>query len=320
MPDPQYELELVVFEDDQSKIPFNLDSSHDTIWASQQQMAELFGRDVNTISEHLTRIFREGELDEATVSRKFRVTAKDGRNYSVLHYNLDTILSVGYRVSSKKATKFRQWASKILRAYIVDGYALNEARLADDTNALQKLAAQVRKLRSGEKQIYEAVRDCFKISSSDYDSQSAETRNFYATLQDKFLYAITGMTSAQVIMERADHREDFMGLTSTKSGSPTVADATIGKNYLVSDELYGLHILCEQFLLFAESAAVRGKTLTMAALSKAFDELIKVQGHPVFQGYKSALRAVAEKHARKELEAYRQRVRLENTAKTKKLK
>jgi hypothetical protein len=274
-------------------------------------MATLFGRDTKTINYHLKTIFQEGELEEASVISKFEITAEDGKKYKTLHYNLDAILAVGFRASSRKAIKFRKWASSVLRAYIVEGYALNEARLADDTNALQKLAAQVRRLRSGEKVIYEKVRECFRIVASDYSASSPHTKSFYARLQDSFLYAITGQTSAQVILARADHRQDLMGLTSTKSGYPTLADATIGKNYLATNELYGLHILCEQFLLFAESAAVRGKTLTMTALSKAFDDLLKVQGHPVFQGYKTALRAIAEKHARKELGAYKQRMRLE---------
>ena len=206
-----------------------LDTDRDTIWASTEQMSKLFGRNSRTITEHVRNIFREGELDEASVTRKFRVTATDGRNYMVLHYNLDVIPSVGYRVSSRQATKFRQWATDVLKRYIIQGYALDERRLDEDPDALRKLAADVRTLRTKEKNIYQAVRECFKISSSDYEQNATETRSFYAKLQDKFTYAITGQTSSQVILDRADGLKGFMGLTSTISGRPTKADATVGK-------------------------------------------------------------------------------------------
>lgn len=310
--------ELVTFQDTAGNVPLQLDSFHDTIWATQAEIGALFDKDIRTIGEHIKTIFKEGELDEASVIRKFRRTAKDGKHYSTLHYNLDVILSVGYRVSSKRATKFRKWASGILKSYLVSGYALNEARLSNDPNALHKVAAEVRRLRSGEKQIYESVRECFKISSSDYSSKSIYTKRFYAKLQDKFLYAITGETAAEIVLHRANRNVDLMGLTSTKSGTPTLADARIGKNYLVTDELYLLHILCEQFLLFAESRAIQGKEITMSELSEKFDDLLLLQGHSVFAEYKSYLRDRAEQHARLELEAYKQRARLERQARKRK--
>jgi hypothetical protein len=313
-PQFQLKLETVSFSGDADLGPvenLTLDAERDTIWANTDQMSKLFGRKTNTIIEHLQNIFREGELDQATVARKFRVTAKDGRNYSVLHYNLDTILSVGYRVSSKQATKFRQWATEILKRYIVQGYALDERRLDNDPSALRRLAADVRTLRTKEKNIYQAVRECFKISSSDYQPNAQETKSFYAKLQDKFTFAITGQTSSQVILDRADGLKDFMGLTATSHGRPTKADATIGKNYLDPDELYALHLLCEQFLLFAESKAIRGHELTMAGMSEKFDELLAVQGYPVFSEYGDYLKAAAIKHAEHELDVYRHRMQLE---------
>lgn len=289
----------------------NFDPDRETIWASIEQMSKLFGRAPNTITEHIRNIFKEGELDEASVARKFRVTAKDGKNYSVLHYNLDVVLSVGYRVSSRQATKFRQWATDTLKKYILQGYAINERRLEEDPHALKRLAAEVRALRTKEKNIYQAVRDCFKISSSDYDPASPRTKSFYAKLQDKFTYAITGETAAEIVLKRADGMKDFMGLTSTKSGHPTKADATVGKNYLQPDELYALHILCEQFLLFAESRAIRGQELTMQEMDEKFDQLLEVQGYPVFSEYGAYLKDAAVKHAERELEVYRQRMKIE---------
>ena len=310
----EFNLEVISFSGDSDLGPVDnltLDPERDTIWANNEQMAALFGRSAKTINEHLRNIFRDGELDEATVSRKFRITAKDGRNYSVLHYNLDVILSVGYRVSSKQATRFRQWATDILKRYIVQGYALDERRLDQDPSALRRLAADVRTLRTKEKNIYQAVRECFKISSTDYLPNAEETKSFYAKLQDKFTFAITGQTSAEVIIERADGLKDFMGLTSSTSGRPTKADATVGKNYLDPDELYALHLMCEQFLLFAESKAIRGHELTMAELSAKFDELLAVQGYAVFSEYGSYLRGAAIAHAEHELDVYRHRMKLE---------
>lgn len=288
-----------------------LDPDRETMWANTEQMAKLFGRNPKTINEHLRNIFKEGELDEASVARKFRITAKDGKNYSVLHYNLDVVLSVGYRVSSKQATKFRQWATDTLKKYILQGYAINERRLEEDPTALKRLAAEVRALRTKEKNIYQAVRDCFKLSSADYDPQSPHTRSFYAKLQDKFTYAITGETSAQIVLSRADGMKDFMGLTSTTSGRPTKKDAVVGKNYLNSDELYALHILCEQFLLFAESKAIRGQPLTMQEMDEKFDQLLEVQGYPVFSEYGAYLKQAALQHAERELEVFRQRMKIE---------
>jgi hypothetical protein len=249
----QGELELIHYEALGCASDFRLDPSNETVWATQQQIAAVFGIAENTVTGHLKNIFKEGELDESAVSRRFRATGKDGKVYNYLHYSLDAILSVGYRVSSKRATAFRRWATQTLKDYIVQGYALDEARLRNDPRALRELAAKVRTLRSGELQIYQAVREAFKIGSADYDKDSQHTRSFYAKLQDKFLYAITGKTASEIILERADGKSPNMGLTSIGNKKVVLTDAKIGKNYLDGDELYALHILCEQFLLFIES-------------------------------------------------------------------
>ncbi|NIA72367.1 virulence RhuM family protein [Pelagibius litoralis] len=313
--------ELVHYDgsEEAGEVDLGLDPVRDTMWASIEQMSQLFGRKPNTITEHVRNIFREGELDEASVARKFRVTAKDGKSYSILHYNLDVIISVGYRVSSREATKFRQWATGVLKAYITEGYALNESRLIDDPTSLKKLASDVRRLRTDEKNIYQSVRDTFKLAASDYNSRSTKTRSFYAKLQDKFTYAITGSTSAEIVVNRADGMKDFMGLTSTRSGRPTKQDAKVGKNYLNPDELYGLHILCEQFLLYVESRAIAGQELTMEELNRKFDELLKVQGYPVFKEYKSYLVKKAKVHAEREFEVYRQRMHIRDQRRPKSL-
>ena len=195
----QVEFELVRFDGENAPVDLNFDWSHETVWATQKQVADLFGVERSVVTKHLANIFDSGELErEATCANFALVRLVGGRQVSrdVEHYNLDVILSVGYRVSSAKATEFRKWATQTLRRYITDGYALNESRLRSDPNALRDLAAQVRALRSEERTIYEAVRDCFKVASIDYDKDSPKVRSFYAKLQDKFQL---NMIDAQLI-------------------------------------------------------------------------------------------------------------------------
>ena len=296
----QLDLELVRFNGENAPVDLNFDWSHETVWATQRQIADLFGIQVPAVSKHLTNIFESGELDPlATVSKMEIVRLEGGRSVAreVEHYNLDVILSVGYRVSSVKATEFRKWATQTLRQYVTDGFALNEARLRSDPNALRDLAAQVRALRSEERTIYEAVRDCFKVAAIDYDKDSPKVRAFYAKLQDKFLFAITGKTASELILERADAAKHNMGLTTTKGKLPAKADTTVGKNYLQRDEIYVLHILCEQFLLYAESRAIRGKSMTMDDLASKLDDLLRTNDYAVFPGYRDFLKDRAMEHA-----------------------
>jgi hypothetical protein len=303
----QIEMELVRFDGQNAKIDLNFDWSHETVWATQRQIADLFDVNVPAVSKHIANIFDSGELDpQATVSKMEIVRLEGGRNVSrdVDHYNLDVILSVGYRVSSTKATAFRKWATQTLRRYITDGFALNESRLRSDPNALRDLAAQVRALRSEERTIYEAVRDCYKVASIDYDKDSPKVRSFYAKLQDKFLFAITGKTASELILERADAGKHNMGLTSTKGSVPVKADTVVGKNYLGRDEIYVLHILCEQFLLYAESRAIRGKSMTMDDLAHKLDELLKTNDYAVFEGYRDYLKDRAMEHAAAEWDRF----------------
>lgn len=307
----QGEFQLVHYEAQECQSDFTLDPSNETVWATQAQIADAFGISTNTVGEHLGNIFKEGELDQETTTRKLRGVSKNGREINLLHYSLDAILSVGYRVSSKRATAFRQWATQTLKDYIVQGFAINEARLKDDPHALRELAAKVRALRSDEMNVYKAVRDVFALASSDYSKDAPEIGRFFALLQDKFTYAITGQLSSQILLDRANHLLRDMGLTAMKGDRPSHGDAQVAKNYLFKDELYGLHILCEQFLLFIESAALRGKQLTMRGLSEKFDDLLRLIGHPVFTEYKDALAYRAKQHAARELELYQNRLVIE---------
>lgn len=226
-------------------------------------------------------------------------------------YSLDAVISVGYRVNSTAATRFRQWATHTLKAFVQQGYVLNEGALRRSPEALDKLASEVRALRAGEKSVYEKVRECFRVSASDYDPKSAEVRRFYALLQDKFIHAITGLTSAKIILDRADHTEANMGIQSFVGREPSATEVTIGKNYLASEEIYRLHLLSEQFLLFAESTALAGKQMTMASLHNQLDRLLTLNDYKVFEGYAEALRDRAVEHAQRELKRYKVKRKVE---------
>lgn len=274
------------------------------IWITQRGLAQLL--DVNTpaISKHIKNIFTEGELEEKAVVSKMETTALDGKSYLTLHYNLDVIIAVGYRVNSKKATQFRKWATQVLQTYIQDGYVVNETLLRDDPAKLNQLAAKIRELRANEKNVFAQVRECFKISSSDYEPTSKEVRSFYALLQDKFHHAITRMTSSKLIMDRANYKDENMGLVTFKDLFPTKKEVQTGKNYLTDDELYRMFLLSEQFLLFAESSALMGKKLTMKDLHEQLDKLLELNGYPVFDGYNDFLKDRALEHAERELELF----------------
>lgn len=300
----QIEMELVRFDGENAAIEFNVDWSHETVWATRRQMAELFGKDTDTIAHHLSVLYEGDEFDPLATTAKFPVVRMEGgRRVSreIEHYNLDVILTVGYRVNGDKAAAFRKWANGVLKSYLLKGYALNEPHLRQNPQALRDLAAQVRALRSEEITIYQAVRDCFKVASSDYDKDSRHVRTFYATLQDKFLFAITEKTASELILGRADAGKPNMGVTSAKGMFPTIQEAKTGKSYLVRDELYVLYILCEQFLLYAESKAMRGKSMTMADLTGKLDQLLATHEYPVFGGYgRDYLKDRAMQHADKE--------------------
>lgn len=276
----------------------------DNIWITQKGMATLFDCSTDNIALHLKKIFKDDELDQKAVTEEYSATALDGKNYNTKHYSLDAIIAVGYRVNSKKATQFRKWSTKVLHTYIQDGYVVNEALLQDDPEQLNKLAAKVRELRANEKNVFEKVRECFRISASDYEPTSDEVRTFYILLQDKFHHAITRMTSSKLIMDRAGYAESNMGLVSFKEHLPTKKEAKIGKNYLTEEELYRMYLLSEQFLLFAETSALMKKQLTMKDLHSQLDRLLELNGYSVFSGYTDYIKDRAIAHAEREYERF----------------
>lgn len=289
-----------------------LDETGQSIWATQAKISALFGVRQQDVSYHLKNIFEEEELDEPSNTKKIGIA---GSTKPVTIYSLDAVISVGYRVNSKAATNFRRWSTGILKAYLEQGYVINEKALLGSPDKLNKLAAEIRALRASEKQVYAKVRECFKVSASDYEPSSKAVRRFYALLQDKFHHAITGMTSSKIILDRADYLEAKMGLQALTGEEPSAAEVIVGKNYLRQDELYRIHLLSEQFLLFAESAALAGLKLTMQELHQQLDDLLTLNRYPVFDGYKDFIRDEAHAHARAELIRYRRRLEIEGSGK-----
>lgn len=304
------ETELVDYTDPgvHEKITFRLDPGTETIWATQSQIAELFQADQSGVSRHLKNVFDEGELASESNMQKMHIA---GSTKPVTLYSLDAVISVGYRVNSKAATRFRQWATRTIKAFIEQGYVINDRALRDSPEKLNKLAAELRALRSEEKNVYAKVRECFAMGSSDYIPSSQQATTFFALLQDKFLHAITGQTASKIVMDRADHREGNMGVQTFSGKIPTLAEAKIGKNYLDNEELYRLHLLSEQFLLYAESRALAGQKMTMKSLHEQLDRLLTLNDYPVFNGYKDFLKEQAISHAKRELGLLRKRLKIE---------
>lgn len=294
--------------DESTDISLGFDATGQGIWATQEQIAELFSVNQSSISRHLRNVFESKELDETINMQKVHI---DRSKKPVTVYSLDAIISVGYRVNSLVATRFRQWATQTLTTYVQQGYVLNDKLLREHPEKLNQLAAEVRALRSSEKHIYAKVRECFKVSASDYDPSSQEVRTFYALLQDKFHHAVTLMTSSKLILDRANHQNENMGIQSFAGEVPTKGEAIVGKNYLSSDELYRLHLLCEQFLLFAESTALAGRKMTMATLHEQLDRLLELNEYPLLDGYKDFLREEAVAHADRELKFFKIKRKLE---------
>jgi hypothetical protein len=250
-------------EDGRTKLDVRLEGQ--TVWLSQKQLTELFGKAKGTISEHIKHIFEDGELEEVSVVRLFRTTAADGKQYEVAHYNLDMVLALGFRVRSPMAVRFRQWASDKLKEYIVKGFVLDDERLKNPqagNDYFEELSRRIQDIRTSERRFYQKITDIY-ATSIDYDKDAALTQTFFATVQNKVHYAIHGQTAAEVITSRADRTQPNMGLTNWESARIRKADVSIAKNYLSEPELRALGNLVEQYLIFAQSQAERRIPMTM---------------------------------------------------------
>ena len=287
---------------------------NETVWASQKGMAEIFGVDVRTINEHLQNIFKSGELEESTVIRNFRITALDEKNYDTKFYNLDAIISVGYRVNSLQATQFRKWATTILRDFLIKGFALDDDRLKQGNQLFGKdyfddLLERIREIRASERRFHQKITDIYSQCSIDYDKNSPISYQFYAHVQDKLHFAIHGNTSAELIAKRADANKPHMGLTTFKNvkirGKVTKLDVTVGKNYLNEKEIDELNRLVDMYLGYVESFARRQIPMKMQDWSDKLNDFLRFNAYPVLDGYGNTKRDTAEKRAFSEYEKFR---------------
>lgn len=284
---------------------------NETIWLPQKLMARLFDVNVRTISEHLQNIFASGELQEDSVIRKFRTTAADGKNYDTQFYNLDAIISVGYRVNSKRATEFRQWATQVLREFAVKGYVMDRKRLENGTflgeDYFERLLAEIREIRLSERRFYQKITDIY-ATSVDYNKDAPTTREFFAKVQNKLHYAIHGHTAPELIKKRADSTKPHMGLTSWEGGPEgkvVKTDVATAKNYLSAEELESLGRIVNAYLELAEDRAKRHIPMTMEDWATRLDKFLEFDERDVLQNAGSISAKIAKDHAESEFEKYR---------------
>lgn len=291
-------------EDGQTKVEVRMDG--DTVWLSLGQMTELFGRDKSVISRHIRNVFQEGELAEDSVVANFATTAADGKTYRVDYYNLDVIISVGYRVKSHRGTQFRIWATQRLREYLIKGFAMDDERLkaGGDGRYFDELLARIRDIRSSEKVFWRKVLDIY-ATSIDYDPRTEVSRRFFATLQNKMHWAVHGHTAAELIHQRADARLLHTGLTSWQGEKPRQNDAEIAKNYLNAEELDGLNRLVMLYLEFAEVQALRRKPMTMQAWIAKLDDFLRISDYDILSHAGRISHETALDKAREEYQKYR---------------
>lgn len=294
-------------QDGQTKIEVRVKG--ETVWLSQKQMAELFDKDRKTITEHILNVFKEGELQENSVCRKFQHTAEDGKKYDVNFYNLDVVISVGYRVKSLRGTQFRIWATQKLKEYIVKGFVMDDERLAEGgvhKTYFQEWEERIRRIRTSEANFYQKVRDVF-ATSADYNPKTDYAKLFYATVQNKFHYAITGLTAAEIINSRVNSQKENMGLTNWKGEIITREQAQIAKNYLEELELKRLNLLVEQFLSFAELQSVEQRVMYMKNWVEKLDDFLVLNDKEILKSSGNISHLEMENKVRKELQKFTQK-------------
>lgn len=291
------ENELIIYNTDDGKTDVKLYSKDGVIWMNQQQMCELYQTAKSTVSEHITNILKDGELDEKSVVRNFRTTASDGKNYNVTYYALPMVIAVGFRVRSIRGTQFRRWANENLSEYLTKGFILDDERLKNPDGRpdyFDELLERIRDIRASEKRFYQKVRDLFALSS-DYDGTDKATQMFFAETQNKLIYAVTNKTSPELILSRADSTKPNMNLTSWKGKVVRKQDIYISKNYLTADELDTLNRLVSIFLDSAELRVKMRKTLTINFWQENVDKLITDNEFPLLDNKGSRTRVQADK-------------------------
>jgi len=281
---------------------------NDTVWLSLDQMAELFQRNKSTISRHVKNVLEDGELEEKSVVAFFATTAADSKTYSVAYYNLDMIISVGYRVHSYRGVQFRIWATKVLKEYIVKGFAMNDDLLkrAGGGNYFDELLARIRDIRSSEKVFYRKVLEIYALSI-DYDPRVEMTQKFFKTVQNKMHYSVHGHTAAEIIYERADAEKDFMGLTSWAGPMPTKPEAEIAKNYLTHEEVKSLNRIVSLYLDFAEMQAEEHRPMYMKDWINILDDFLRISRKDILTHAGKVSAKLAKEKADQEYDKFKER-------------
>jgi len=277
--------QILIYQNEKGNIKVDVRFEDNSIWLSQAQLCELFGKAKSTISEHIKNIFEESELEQNAVVRNFRTTANDGKSYDVSYYNLDMIIAIGFRVKSPQGTQFRQWANKNLSEYMIKGFIMDDERLKNPDGKpdyFDELIERIRDIRASEKRFYQKVRDLFALSS-DYDVSDKATQLFYAQTQNKLLFAITAQTVSEIIINRADATLPNMALTSFKGSKVRKEDIYIAKNYLTSDELDSLNRFVIVFLETAELRAKNKEDITMDFWRENIDKIIEFNDKEVLK-------------------------------------
>lgn len=268
--------EMIIYQTEDGLAQINLTAIEGTVWLTQEEIADLFDKGRSTVTEHIQNILSDEELTEASVCRNFRRTAKDGKDYNVLHYNLDMILAVGFRVRSPRAVQFRRWANTILKEYLVKGFAMDDERLkqADQWDYFDEWLARIRDIRASEKRFYQKVKDLY-TTAVDYDKKSEEAQLFFKKVQNKMLWAVTGKTAAELIADRSNDSKPNMGLTSFKGSIVRKGDVGTAKNYLQQEEIDELNRIVTMYLDYAEDQAKKRKTISMEQWAEKLDAFLE---------------------------------------------
>ena len=304
--DHDSEILMYQTEDGQTKIDVRMED--ETVWLTQSQMAELFQTTKQNVSLHINNCFKEGELDKNSVVKEYLTTALDGKAYNTKHYNLDVIISVGYRIKSHRGTQFRIWATQRLKEYLIKGFTMNDDLLKNSGggNYFQELLERIRDIRSSEKVFYRQVLDIY-ATSIDYDPRAETSKLFFKTVQNKMHYAAHGHTAAEIMYLRANAEDSFMGMTTFEGEKPKKSDVTVAKNYLKEDEISILNRLVSAYLEFAELQAIRQKPMYMKDWIEKLDDFIKMSGSELLQHAGKISHEQAKIKAELEYEKYRQK-------------
>jgi hypothetical protein len=284
----------------------------ENIWLTQKMMATLYDIDVRTVNYHLKKTFSDSELEEISVIRNFRITASDGKNYNTNHYNLSAIIAVGYKVNSERAVQFRKWATQVIQEFTIKGYTMDDERLKNDGTPLGKKyfeeqLERIREIRLSERKFYQKITDIY-ATSIDYDVTAQATKRFFATVQNKLHWAIHGQTAAEVIVDRADHQKQNMGLATWKDapkGKIQKFDVSVAKNYLTESEMVQLTRLVNAYLDVAEDMALRKLPMTMQDWETRLNKFIDATDREILQDAGKVTAEIAKAHAESEFEKYR---------------